>query len=91
MFAEPLVTGNSLRTMSHEWKQPPTPPSLPDATVAALADYCESMAQHLLRETTRVAEAGPDGLENLVAAVQANLSAARVLRESYDVDLWKYE
>ena len=45
----------------------------------------------MLREEPRAAEAGPGVLEALLTAVQANLAAALVLRESYDVDLHKYE
>ena len=73
------------------WVEPPSPPPLPDETVAALADYCEAAARHALREVGRAAEGAPDGLERLLEAAHANLMAARVLRESYDVDTWKYD
>ena len=77
--------------MTEPWIQPPTPPELPDATVAALADHCEAMARHALREISRAVEGGPDGLERVLEAAHANLMAARVLRETYDVDASKHD
>lgn len=77
--------------MTEPWIEPPTPPALPDATVAALADHCEAMAKHALREIPRATEGGPDGLERVLEAAHANLMAARVLRETYDVDTFKYD
>lgn len=73
------------------WVEPPSPPALPDETVAALADYCEASAKHALREVERALDGGPDGLERVLKAAHANLRAARVLRETYDVDTWKYD
>lgn len=73
------------------WVEPPSPPALPDETVAALADYCEASARHTLREVERASEGAPDGLERVLEAAHANLMAARVLRETYDVDTWKYD
>lgn len=78
-------------TPREPWVEPPTPPPLPDATVAALADHCEAMAKHALREVSRATDGGPAGLELLLEAAHANLMAARVLRETYDVDTVKYE
>lgn len=77
--------------MSEPWIEPPKPPALPDAAVAALADHCEAMARHALREIPRAAEGGPDGLERVLEAAHAHLMAARVLRETYDVDTFKYD
>ena len=77
--------------MNEPWVAPPTPPPLPDATVAALADHCEAMANHALREVSLATDGGPAGLERLLEAAHANLMAARVLRETYDVDTFKYE
>ena len=76
--------------MSEPPLPPPQPPLLPVEVVRALADYCESNAHHMLSEVRLTLEGGPDALANLLSAVQANLSAALVLRESYDVDLDKY-
>jgi hypothetical protein len=64
---------------------------VPDETVAALADYFEASARRTLGEVARAAEGAPDGLERLLEAAHANLMAARVLRETYDVDTWKYD
>jgi hypothetical protein len=71
--------------------QPPPTPPVPDATVAALADFCEAMGKHQLAGLERTARSGLDSLERLLAAAQAHLTAARVLRENYDVDTDRYE
>jgi hypothetical protein len=77
--------------VTEPWIEPPSPPGLPDETVTALADHFEASARHTLGEVARAAEGGPDGLERLLEAAHANLTAARVLRETNDVDTWKYD
>ena len=67
---------------------PPDPPSLDLTTVRRLADHFEDMARHMYyidRMHVLDRDLTPDS--NLLAAVQANLTAALVLREAYDVDL----
>lgn len=77
--------------MTEPWLPPPEPPLLPAGTVSALADHCQAMALHLLRELPQTSESGAQTLDNLLAAARAHLAAAQVLRESYAVNLWKYE
>lgn len=77
--------------VTEPWVEPPHPPEVPDVTVAALADHCEAMGKHLLREVPRATEGSPDGLDRVLEAAHSHLMAARVLRETYDLDIWKYE
>lgn len=49
------------------------------------------MALHILEELPQVVDLGAQAVEGIIGAAQANLTAALVLRETYDVDLWKYD
>lgn len=57
-------------------------PRYPTQEWRLLADHCEAMAKHALREVSRAADGGPAGLARLLEAAHANLMAARVLREA---------
>lgn len=47
------------------------------------------MALHVLEELPQVVDQGAQAVESVIGAAPAKLTAARVRRETDEVDLWK--